>query len=401
LFSGVVDTIQTALTGAFAAFTPDVGDIGTKITTAIGTAWVDALAAFTTAFNPDFGFIVDDIKTALNTAISGFVSPDFGVIGAAIQKAIDAIPKPSIPDWVKDPLGWVSGQSKGIGNNTGEGGGGGGKGFRQLGFPIQPNVDGIPTGGGAQQTLPAMVLPAADTTAFTASLASATAAAQAFANATYQAKLTGDNGQFAQAYTAAFGWGDTFAAQDFQATLSGDNAPMATAYTAAFGWGQTFDAQDFQATLSADNSPAAIAYTTAFGWGATWASQVFTASFAIDVSGLYAAQAVAYQVAANIAAVMPHSPAERGPLSKPIHFDFIADAARRDLSGLGDEISGYLSGRGRHSLALGGPGRHGTQVGPNYIMKSDDLVRLMRQAESGHSFAHNFHRDLGLSGGAA
>lgn len=402
LFANLGTTLQLGLSAAIQSFTPDVGDIGTKITTALGTAWVDALAAFTTAFNPDFGFISDDITTALNAAKDAFTAPDFGSIGTAIQAAIDAIPKPTIPSWISDPIGWISGQvsggGKGIGNNTGEGGGGGGKGFRQLNFDIPPNVDGIPTSGGTQQTLPAMVLPAADTSAFTASLASASAAAQAFAAATYQAKLTGDNGQFAQAYTAAFGWGTVFASQTFQSTLSGDNGPMATAYTNAFGWGNTFAAQDFQATLSADDGPAAAAYTEAFGWGSIWASQVFTASFSVDVSGLYAAQAVAYQVAANIAAIMPHSPAKRGPLSKPIRFTFIGDAARRDLAGIGNEIEGYL-GTNRHRVgARGERSRGGNHITVN-ALKSAELIRLIKDAETGGSFARGLGRELGLSGG--
>lgn len=364
LFSNLGTTLQTALTTAIAAFTPDVGDVGTKITTAIGTAWVGALTTFTIAFKPDFNFI-----------------------GTAIQGALDAIPHPTLPSWLSD-LGWITekinaltgklgeltslaGKVAGAGgdvvNPRGENGGGGGVGFQNLSV-YRPNTDGAATGGGAQQTLPAMTLPAVDATAFTASLASATAAAQAFAAQTFTAKLAGDNGQFAQAYTAAFGWGTVFAAQDFQATLS------------------------------ADNGPAAIAYTNAFGWGATWAAQVFTASFAIDVSGLYAAQAVAYQVAANIAAVMPHSPAKRGPLSKPIRFTFIADAARRDLSGLGNQIEGYLGANGRRRVGARGL-RSGGNITVNNVLKSKELIRWIQNSEEGASFARGLGRELGLSGG--
>jgi TP901 family phage tail tape measure protein len=184
------------------------------------------------------------------------------------------------------------------------------------------------------------------------------------------------------------GLGDVLRGSTFTAKLDGDNGPFAVAYTAAFGWGDTFAAQDFQATLSADTGPAAIAYTNAFGWGATWAAQTFTARFAIDTSGLWNALAVAQTVAAGIAAVMPHSLAKKGPLSKPIRFNFIEDAARHDLLGLGDRIAGWIGvGGNRRPLAYAG-----VHAGPRTVNIT------IHEAKNAKETAHEVHRELKARG---
>ena len=155
----------------------------------------------------------------------------------------------------------------------------------------------------------------------------------------------------------------------YVATLDADNGPFAVKYTEAFGWGDTFAATTWTGTFDADNGPAAVAYTEAFGWGAIWAGSVFTASFSVDTSGITNAVAVARQAAADIAAVMPHSPAKEGPLKEPITFDYIADNMKATMdrvrayaSGGAGEVSGSFTGRtvrgGRGGAAIYNPTYH-------------------------------------------
>jgi hypothetical protein len=106
------------------------------------------------------------------------------------------------------------------------------------------------------------------------------------------------------------------------------------AYTDVFTWGTIWGAAHFSGHFDGDPSGAIDAGDTAFSIGNAWDGRTFTASFSIDTSGLYAASAAADQVAAHIAAVMPHSPAKEGPLKEPITFDYIADEMKSSMSAL-------------------------------------------------------------------
>lgn len=390
-FAGIVERIQQGISDAINNWTPDFPDIGSKITTAIGTDWVDALATFTSHFKPDFGFIGTAITTALEDAkpdLPGWLT-DFSWITDPIEK---------LKGYIQELLGLKTQANTalaepGVGRGTGHEQAGPYAGYPLSGIPQAPSDPTNMGSGGA--AFPVNMVFRPDTESVTKSVVDAKTAGDAqFVANPIKATIDGDNGPFAIAYTNAFSWGTTFAAQTFKALLSGDNGPMATAYTAAFSWGDTFAAQDFQATLSADNGPAAIAYTNAFSWGNVWASQVFTATFSINTAPLYAALDVVRFIAGEIAALLPHSPAKKGPLSKPISFAYIADAARRDLKGVTGIVNGALSGS--HRVALAGSGRGGTVN--VFALKSDELARLMKQAETGHSFAHSFPRDLHLNG---
>jgi hypothetical protein len=386
LFSGVIATMQTALTGAIALFTPDAGDIGTKITTAIGTAWVDALALFTTAFDPDFGFI-----------------------GTAIKTALDAIPKPSLPGWMTD-LSWITGPlekvtgllSKVNAQKAGPppftGGASGvppasatGQGFSPIDYSQIPEAK-------TPLMLKAPILPAPNTSAFDTGMSKVKEAAQNLSTSTFTAKFDADTAPAVAAYNNVFLWGTTYAAQTFRATYDTNTAPAVAAYNNVFLWGTTYAAQTFTAIYSGDDGPAAAAYTEAFGWGSIWASQVFTASFSVDVSGLWAAAATADAVAAHIAAVMPHSPAKEGPLSRPISFQYIADDAERMAGRVYGSLDRALS-VGRHQVGVRGGRSRGGNITVNNVLKSKELIRWIQNSEEGASFARGLGRELGLSGG--
>jgi TP901 family phage tail tape measure protein len=138
------------------------------------------------------------------------------------------------------------------------------------------------------------------------------------------------------------------------------------------GLGDQIESAYWTATADLDIGPFTIAYTNAFAAGYAWANSVFTATFAIDTSGLWGALAVAQIVAAEISAIMPHSPAKKGPLSKPVSFGFIADAARRDLAGIGASIEGYLGMRGRRGRFAHAPVHAGPHTVNINITESKD-----------------------------
>ncbi len=203
-------------------------------------------------------------------------------------------------------------------------------------------------------------------------------------------KIVGDNTDAKQKIAEIDTLGTTLAAKTFSGILDFDNGPAAVKYTDTFNWGTVFDAATFTSTFDIDNGPAAVAYTDAFGWGNTWASQVFTASFSVDTSGITNAVAVARQAAADIAAVMPHSPAKEGPLKEPITFDYIAD----NMRGVADRLRGYAaSGAGyvRDSFTDGpawspatAAGRSGG--GDTYIVitpDSEQFSEIARKARQG------------------
>ena len=342
LFEGLGDLIQTSLTTALDLFTPDVGDFGSKITAALGTAWVDALATFTSHFKPDFSFV-----------------------GTAIQAALDAIPKPHVPKWVTDPIGWALDQLPG-------GGGGGNDADYGTAFTQLVGNNGYPAGssGGKAFFTPLRLKPvidAPDTSKFDTGMSAIT-------------------DQLKRTIT------DT----TYTTTLDANIQPAVQQATAATLLGAAWQAATFTSHFDINNGPAAIAYTNAFTWGNVWASQVFTATFSVNLAPIYAAVEVVRWAAQTIADLLPHSPAKKGPLSKPISFAYIADAARRDLRGVGDVVGGSL--RGSHRVALAGSGRGHTTIN-NYALKSDELVRMMKMSEAGGSFAHTFPRSLALSGG--
>ena len=205
------------------------------------------------------------------------------------------------------------------------------------------------------------------------------------ASTPYNARFGGDTGAAAVAYTQVMGWGAIYAGSTFTGTFAGDTGPAAVAYTNAMSWGGIWEASTFTSTFAIDIGPAAVAYTSAFGWGYAWAGQVFTARFAVDVSGLYHAVNVAAWAAAQIDALMPHSPAKKGPLRRLPSFRYIGEIARRDLAGLGAILADAMDPGDMALPRFGSAGRGTAGVG---VRDPDGLLLSGR----GGVVQHNTYR---------
>lgn len=99
----------------------------------------------------------------------------------------------------------------------------------------------------------------------------------------------------------------------------------------------------FESTFGIDHGPTAIAYPNAFRWGTAWASTTFSARFSVDLGPMRAAVGEVGTIAQQIRDLLPSLPAKKGPLSTPVSFVYIADAARRDLRGMGRIFDGALA----------------------------------------------------------
>jgi hypothetical protein len=164
-----------------------------------------------------------------------------------------------------------------------------------------------------------------------------------YASTPFIGQFEGDTGGAAIAYSDVMAWGGIYGSSTFTGTFAGNTGPAAIAYSDVMNWGSIWQNSTFTATFAANTGPAAIAYTDAMSWGSIWDGTVFTASFSVDTSGITNAVGVARAAAQEISDLLPHSPAKKGPLSKPISFDHIAQAARRDLSGIGTMVAAALS----------------------------------------------------------
>ena len=174
----------------------------------------------------------------------------------------------------------------------------------------------------------------------------------------------------------------------------------------------------FTGAFAGNNGGAATAYTDAYSWGNTWDGAVFSARVSVDISGLPYALAVADQVVAHIAAVMPHSPAKEGPLSRPITFDYIGDnfagvagrlkrTAKDNAATVSDALSG-VAGVGLPAYAFNVAGLAGSKANDggdthfygDMVMKIDgsglDEAAMTRAVEKGW---HDFVRAINLHQG--
>ena len=165
----------------------------------------------------------------------------------------------------------------------------------------------------------------ADTSGFDTKAGDVETRARTIADTIYRGTLDLNIGPAAIAYTNASTFAETWAATTFTSTFDANNGPAAIKYTDAFSWGETWAAQTFTSIFDINNGPAAVAYTDAYGWGATFAGTTFTATFSVDLSPLENALVRTRQIVAEISALLPHSPAKKGPLARPISFGYIAD----------------------------------------------------------------------------
>lgn len=179
----------------------------------------------------------------------------------------------------------------------------------------------------------------------------------------------------------------------FTGILDLDNGPAALKFTDAFLWGDTWASQIFESEFSIDNGPAALKYTDAFMWGETWADTTFTATFSVDISPLERAAQRVIELAGTIDDYLPHSPARKGPLARPISFGYIADDLERNLDRMAMAASyGMNRVSGAFDRPLSGPSIAGSGSGDTYNItfitpESEEYARYAREALRGGDFA--------------
>lgn len=387
---GWLDSIKNFLTWEPEAFRGSEStylDAAMAWATGVGQGVRQAIATgLSNAFNGTETF---NMMTGTSTTSGGLASWLQGTADAIIQAfqdlpndiaegvgdlAID-IPTPELPDWLTD-FEWITGPVADLVAAIGQAAADLRTAVQDLQFwkgqssdvppsqtpsrydPGGPSSQPGMVGGEPVTTLPAVgagpqfTIPAPDMTAFNAAISGAQASLSALTGATYQATLTADNGDVALKYTDAMAWGGIWAASAFTGRFLGDNGDVAVKYTDAMGWGGIWGSSVFTGTFAGDAGPAAVAYTNAMGWGAIWAGQVFTASFSVDLSGILNAVAVARQAAADIAAVLPHSPAKEGPLREPINWGWLMEGLPGSLR---DAVRVTRAGVGSMAGLIGGP----------------------------------------------
>lgn len=164
-----------------------------------------------------------------------------------------------------------------------------------------------------------------------------------WASTPFVGQFLGDTGGAAVAYTDVMTWGGIWGSSVHTGTFAGNTGPAAIAYTDVMTWGGIWAGSVFTSMLAADPGAAAAAFDYAYGLGYGWAGSVFTAYISVDTSGLDNAVFKAQWAASQIAAVLPHSPAKKGPLSVLPSFAYIGEIAARDLAGVGDLIAAAIN----------------------------------------------------------
>lgn len=181
----------------------------------------------------------------------------------------------------------------------------------------------------------------------------------------------------------------------FSAVFDLDTKKANTKKTEAMLWGDTWMASTFSGIFDGDNGPAALKYTDAFLWGDTWAAQTFTARFSVDLGPLETAKTRVAELAQEISDLLPHSPAKRGPLARPISFGYIADDLERNLDRMAaaasygmDRVGGAFNQRFNNAYAAAGAGGQTPGVINVYITPdSKQFTEIAEKAHRGGDFA--------------
>jgi hypothetical protein len=205
-------------------------------------------------------------------------------------------------------------------------------------------------------------------------------------------------------FAAAFDMGRAWDSKQFEADAQLNVDAVMISAAAAFDIGRAWDQQNYWGDFSLNVDAVMIAAGAAFDIGRAWDGKVFTASFSVDTSGITAAVEVARQAAADIAAVMPHSPAKEGPLKEPITFDYIGEnfgSVADDIRYSADRLTSDVAGlRNRNMAPVDvAPSRTGGMVTKNYYfaVTGDDLARLERQSREGSLDVETTARELEMA----
>jgi TP901 family phage tail tape measure protein len=162
----------------------------------------------------------------------------------------------------------------------------------------------------------------------------------------YKAQLGADLGPLQDALGTAMKIGVAWNSATFDKAMFGAQyTQVDQASQVSWTLGDAWDGSVHTGQFAGDPSGADSASQVAWLLGGNWDGRVFTASFNADTSGIANAVAVVDAAVAHIAAVLPHSPADEGPLSRPISFSYITDQLATDFSpmrGIAERNMGYL-----------------------------------------------------------
>jgi hypothetical protein len=165
--------------------------------------------------------------------------------------------------------------------------------------------------------------------------------------------------------------------------------------------GKAWARERFIARFGADINPVASAWSGALAYGRDWASRIFTAKFDVNIQPLWDALDAVRYIAKAISDLLPHSPARTGPLSEPISFAWIAEAARRDLAVLPGLLERALAAPSAGGARFGAATIRAAPVYNVNVVKvvtvpPDEWVRVARDAEKGAKFASALPREIDL-----
>jgi hypothetical protein len=187
----------------------------------------------------------------------------------------------------------------------------------------------------------------------------------------------------------------------YQAIIGANTGPAALALAAVNLQGKSWAESIFQAIFGGNTGPVALALAAANAIGDSWGGRVFTASFSVDLSGLRAAAAEVAATTQFMADHLPHSPAKRGGLSRPINWGWLTEGLAGHLDTARGLVSSTTDALGRSlTNSLGGMNAANTlgsmpvatRSGDTYhidartfqVLRSDELVDVMTKAERGH-----------------
>jgi hypothetical protein len=132
-----------------------------------------------------------------------------------------------------------------------------------------------------------------------------------------------------------------------------------------------------------------------------WAGSVFTARFSVDISPLERALTRTREITQELSDMLPRSPARKGPLARPISFNYIGDALKSAMRGMARDAELGMSAL---TGTLGGPmpaaGRGRTSGNTTNVfvvtVPPDEWVELARKVERGESIDLNLARELAV-----
>lgn len=210
------------------------------------------------------------------------------------------------------------------------------------------DIDPSLMGGDSLGLMVQKVMITADTTDLDTKVGTAKESLAGMVEQPYEALLDAEYSGVTDAYNVAMATGGNWASQVFTAKLDSDYTGTTNAYNAAMATGGNWASQVFTAIVSADHSQALFAVNQSFEAGNSFNGSVFTGYITMDTSGLDNALFHARWVAGEIAAILPHSPAKKGPLRHLPSFAYIGEIARKDFRGLGAILADAMDpGSGR------------------------------------------------------